>query len=79
MRKLRENALRTRQVLERETQPLSEECRAVIAKDVARTLGEYFCLTGDVTLRVVQNDPLSIVIEAKAESILPFGVMGRRS
>ncbi len=75
MRKLRENALRARLILEREAQPLTEECREVIAQDVARALSEYFHLTGGVTLRVVRGEDIRITVEATADSVLAFGVV----
>ena len=73
MRRLRESALRARSVLEREKQPLSEGCRALVARDVAAALSEYFVLSGEVRLKVVRGDKISLLIEAEAESILPFG------
>ncbi len=76
MRRLRESALRARSVLEREKQPLSEGCRALIARDVAAALSEYFVLSGDVRLKVVRGEKLTLVLEAEAESILPFGSFG---
>ena len=76
MRRLRESALRARSVLEREKQPLSEGCRALIARDVAAALSEYFVLSGDVRLKVVRGEKLTPVLEAEAESILPFGSFG---
>lgn len=75
MRRLRDHALRTRLVLERETQPLTEECREVIAQDLARTLGEYFELAGDICLKVTRGETITISIEAHAFSVLPFGVV----
>lgn len=76
MRRLRESALRARSVLEREKQPLSEGCRALIARDVAAALSEYFVLSGDVRLKVVRGEKLTLALEAEAESILPFGSFG---
>lgn len=76
MRRLRESALRARSVLEREKQPISEGCRALIARDVAAALSEYFVLSGDVRLKVVRGEKLTLVLEAEAESILPFGSFG---
>ena len=75
MRRLRDHALRTRLVLVRETQPLTEECREVIAQDLARTLGEYFELAGDVSLKVTRGETITISVEAHAFSVLPFGVV----
>ncbi len=76
MRRLRESALRARSVLEREKQPLSEGCRALIARDVAAALSEYFALTGEVRVRVERAEKLKITLEAEAESIVPFASFG---
>lgn len=76
MRRLRESALRARDVLEREKQPLSEGCRALIARDVAAALSEYFVLTGSVRLKVERGEKVKITLVAEAESILPFASFG---
>ena len=76
MRRLRESALRARDVLEREKQPLSEGCRALIARAVAAALSEYFVLTGSVRLKVERGEKVKITLEAEAESILPFASFG---
>ncbi len=78
MRRLRESALRARDVLEREKQPLSEGCRALIARDVAAALSEYFVLTGSVRVKVERGEKVKITLEAEAESILPFASFGGR-
>ncbi len=75
MRRLRDHALRTRLILERETQPLTEECREVIAQDLAKTLGEYFELAGGVSLKVTRGETITVTVEAQAYSVLPFGVV----
>ena len=76
MRRLRESALRARDVLEREKQPLSEGCRALIARDVAAALSEYFVLTGSIRLKVERGEKVKITLEAEEESILPFASFG---
>ena len=70
MRRLRESALRARDVLER------EGCRALIARDVAAALSEYFVLTGSIRLKVERGEKVKITLVAEAESILPFASFG---
>lgn len=74
MKKLRENAERTREVLKREQTPLSKQCEAVVLSDLKKVLNGYF-LIKNVEFSVEKGDVYTIKIIATASEIKPFGVI----
>ena len=76
MRKLSENAVRAKHILEREGSPLSAECERVLERDLRRVLSAYFELEGAVELRVGRGEKIEITVRAQASRARPFGVLG---
>lgn len=75
MRRLADSAQRALDVLERENAVLSAECEKIAARDVARTLSEFFELTDDIVLKVEKKGKIVITVYAEAEKVKPFGVL----
>ena len=75
MKSLKDNALRTREILKREQSPLPYECKAVVLADLERVLSGYFSLVGSVRLKIEKGDRYRITIEAESDEIKPFGVI----
>ena len=75
MHKLTDSAARAKNLLERESAPLSEECERVLARDLERALSAYFFLQGGVQLKIVREENYVITVRAEAVQARPFGVV----
>lgn len=75
MRKLSDNAMRTRDILSRERTLISEDCEKVIVRDLEKILSGYFRLCGGVNFKLERGETIRISVTAEAEEIKPFGIV----
>ena len=76
MRKLSENAVRAKHILEREGSPLSAECERMLLRELERTLSAFFDLTGELRLQLVREGRgYAVSVHANAAKVRPFGVV----
>lgn len=75
MRKLSDNAMRTRDILSRERTLISEDCEKVIVRDLEKILSGYFKLRGGVSFKLERGETIRISVTAEAEEIKPFGIV----
>lgn len=76
MRKLSDNAVRAKNILEREGSPLSAECEQMLLRELSRTLSACFDLEGELRLQIVKEGrEYTITVHAHATRVRPFGVV----
>ncbi len=76
MRRLTDNARRAREIIARENAVLPGECERIAAREVEKTLAEFFDLAGEVRFKVERRGKIVITVEAEADGVKPFGVIG---
>ena len=76
MRKLTDNARRARAILAQDSAALPLACERIAAREVEKVLSEFFILKGKVSFKTQRKGKIVITIEAEAEGVKPFGIIG---
>ena len=75
MRRLTDNAVRAKNILEREGAPLPPDCKQMLARDLERVLSDYFDLAAPVEVHVAREGSYVVTVRAEAARPRPFGVI----
>ena len=75
MRRLTDNAVRAKNILEREGAPLPPDCEQMLARDLERVLSDYFDLAAPVEVHIGREGSYVVTVRAEAARPRPFGVI----
>ncbi len=75
MRRLTDNAVRAKNILEREGAPLPPDCEQMLARDLERVLSDYFDLAAPVEVHIAREGSYVVTVRAEAARPRPFGVI----
>lgn len=75
MRRLTDNAVRARNILEREGAPLPPDCEQMLARDLERVLSGYFDLAAPVQVNIAREGCYVVTVRAEAARPRPFGIV----
>ena len=75
MRRLTDNAVRAKHILEREDAPLTPDCEQMLERDLERVLAGYFDLAAPVRVQIAREGSYVVTVRAEAARPRPFGVV----
>lgn len=75
MRRLTDNAVRAKHILEREGAPLPPDCEQMLARDLERVLAGYFDLAAPVQVNIARAGCYVVTVRAEASRPRPCAVV----